>query len=425
MKILQIIHNFPRQGGAGAENYMLQICKELAKSHEVSVLTHGGDFFNGPYGKIWNRTGYPFPVYAYFRHPRDCDTPEKEYWKPDFDKEFLLLLDKLQPDIIHFQHCINLSISLVQAAVRSGYPVFFTLHDFWILCPKIVLLNHHGRACKSYSGTSRCRRCMTLSYHAPRIWMSGPDFYAIRRERMLRILNECSAILVPSRTLQKTMIEAGLDKSRIHSWLFGIDVALLGNRKNSSDPPGHPVRFGYNGMLSPQKGVDILLQSFSGLPSSLQQDAQLFVYGDCRFNPGMNRTVTRWKKQFSAPNIRFMGPYSPAELGAIHKSLDVSVCPSVWYENRPLSILESFAAGNPVIASRLGGMIELVEETGAGWVFEPADPEALSAVLRSVITRPEAILEARQSIPPVLSIAEEVRNLLRLYDSFRKTSDQA
>lgn len=58
------------------------------------------------------------------------------------------------------------------------------------------------------------------------------------------------------------------------------------------------------------------------------------------------------------------------------------VFPSVWYEGFPLSIVEAFAAGTPVIASRLGGMLEMIAEGKTGLLFHPGDADDLAHKIR-------------------------------------------
>jgi glycosyltransferase involved in cell wall biosynthesis len=70
------------------------------------------------------------------------------------------------------------------------------------------------------------------------------------------------------------------------------------------------------------------------------------------------------------------------------------VLPSEWYENAPLSVLESFAMGKPVIGARIGGIPELVEEGVTGWLFESGDAQALAEVLRQVAGAPDSAVAA-------------------------------
>jgi glycosyltransferase involved in cell wall biosynthesis len=416
MRILQIIHTFPRDSGAGAENYTRQICEALGKSHDVAVLTRGEVFFDGPYAQIQERSGYPFPVYAYFRHPKDHRNPDSEYWNPDLDSAFVDLLKSYQPQIIHFQHCIGLSITLIRKAIEFGVPVFFSLHDFWAICPNILMLNAQNSICASWKTTESCRFCMARKFRAPRILFRKNSLYQQRRNRFGEVLKNCKNVLAFSSILKKTYIESGFGHRNLIDWPFGIDQRFFTEyTKKTDEPITPPIHFGFTGTLSEQKGVEVLLNAFCALPQKLAEIARLSIYGDSDVNAETKRRVQRWKRKYSHPNIDFKGIYAKKDLGEILQNLDVVVTPSTWLENRPLCILESFVAGNPVIASDLGGMTELVGSSGGGWTFPVGDVAALSRIISNLIENPELIQICRQRIPLIKSIDDEGSDLEILY----------
>ena len=416
MKILMVVHAFPQSGGAGTEIYTKQLCIALQnKQHQVTVLTRGEPFFNGPASQILSRSTQPIPVYSYFRHPSDFDSPEKEYWNPDLDLAFVKLLDSIKPDVVHFQHCINLSISLITTAAQLGYPVFFTLHDFWTICPDIILMHSSNKPCASYHTTSACCKCISVKYKAPRIWFSGKTFYSLRRQRMKEALHSCQAVLALSNTVRQAAFEAGFDTDRIILWKSGIDTSEFAQKKSLSDSIIFPIRFGYIGTLSHQKGVDIALKAFHAIPSDT---ATLTIYGDLEADLKTKKRVKRWTSRYSHPSINFAGTFKRQDLPAILTKHDVMLAPSIWYENRPLSVLESFAAGNPVIGSHLGGIQELIEATDAGWTFPPGDYQSLAKIMASIITQPKLITDRRKNIPDVVTIEQDADNLERLYRNY-------
>ncbi len=198
-------------------------------------------------------------------------------------------------------------------------------------------------------------------------FLSGaPGAHDACAERMHRIL-------APSHTLVNRMIESGITPTRIRYWPFGLDTRSIREKKNLQKSLSYPLRFGYTGTISPQKGIETMLKSFEILPADRAEKVRLFVYGSFDRTPAIHRRVIRWMKRCAHRPVSFEGYYAQHQLPEILENLDVVICPSIWYENRPLSIIESFAAGIPVIASRLGGMRELVEDTGAGWTFPPGD----------------------------------------------------
>jgi len=199
-------------------------------------------------------------------------------------------------------------------------------------------------------------------------------------------------------------------------WPFGIDQRFfIGYAKKADEPVTHPIQFGFTGTLSQQKGVEILLKAFCSLPQKLVDVARLSIYGDSDANADTKRRVLHWKKKYSHPCVEFKGSYLSKDLGEILRNLDVVITPSTWFENRPLCILESFVAGNPVIASDLGGMTELVGTSGGGWTFPAGDDAALSRIISNLIEHPELIRICRDRIPSVKSIDDEARDIEKLY----------
>ncbi len=94
--------------------------------------------------------------------------------------------------------------------------------------------------------------------------------------------------------------------------------------------------------------------------------------------------------------------------------LDALVVPSVWYENAPLVISEAFAAGLPVVASRLGGMAEAVRDGIDGLLFAPSDPGDLARVLRALATEPGLLDRLAAGVRAPRPLATEISDLLSL-----------
>ncbi|MFT4933466.1 MAG: glycosyltransferase involved in cell wall biosynthesis [Pseudoalteromonas distincta] len=127
--------------------------------------------------------------------------------------------------------------------------------------------------------------------------------------------------------------------------------------------------FLFVGRLSPEKGVDVLLDAWRRLP-----DLHLTIVGD-----GPDAAALRER----APgNVTFTGPLSPDDVQMHMLRAVALVMPSVWYEGFPMTIVEAYASGLPVIASRLGSLAEIVRHGETGLLFEPGSAELLATALR-------------------------------------------
>jgi glycosyltransferase involved in cell wall biosynthesis len=128
------------------------------------------------------------------------------------------------------------------------------------------------------------------------------------------------------------------------------------------------------GRLSPEKGVDILLQAARALPHR-----RFTVVGD--------GDHARWRGGAPA-NVSFTGALSGAAAREAMTRAALLVVPSLWYEGFPMTLLEAFARATPVVASRIGSLAELVEDGVTGRLAAPGDPAALAAAIEAMLGDP-------------------------------------
>ena len=149
----------------------------------------------------------------------------------------------------------------------------------------------------------------------------------------------------------------------------------------------------------PAKGLHILIDSFKGL---LHDKARLVIYGkESSYKSALSGYAGRLRAQALQKNIEFMGPFGSADLKTVFGNIDVLVVPSIWQENAPLVIQEAFIAGVPVIASRIGGIPELVADSVNGRLFEPGNARELKEMIEDVIEDPDVLQVWRKGIPAV------------------------
>jgi glycosyltransferase involved in cell wall biosynthesis len=130
----------------------------------------------------------------------------------------------------------------------------------------------------------------------------------------------------------------------------------------------------YVGRLSAEKGVADLLEVASRLPYRLKV-------------AGGGPLESELRERYGAcPNIEFLGMLDADAVARLLANARLSVVPSQWYENNPLSVVESLCAGTPVAGADIGGIPELIDNE-SGIVFQPFDSEALSAALSSALSR--------------------------------------
>jgi glycosyltransferase involved in cell wall biosynthesis len=164
------------------------------------------------------------------------------------------------------------------------------------------------------------------------------------------------------------------------------------------------------GRLSPEKGLETLLQAWK----LLKRDWTLKIVGEGPLSPLVEAFCAEH------PEVEWLGSQSRAEIGRIMGGAKVLVFPSEWYETFGRVAIESFAAGTPVIASRLGAMAEVGEEMRTGMLFKPGDPEDLAEKLRWILDNPARVadmrLAARQTYETKYTMHENCRVLIQAYE---------
>lgn len=147
----------------------------------------------------------------------------------------------------------------------------------------------------------------------------------------------------------------------------------------SADESGEvPGFFLFVGRLRIRKGVEVLLEALRSL------EVRLVIAGDGEHRGALERRVTELGL---ADRVRFVGRRDAAQVRWLFRGAWALVVPSI-YEGMPLVVLEAMQAGVPVVASRVSGIPEVVEDGLTGWLVPPEDPEALAATLAEVLAKP-------------------------------------
>ncbi|MCM1356032.1 MAG: glycosyltransferase [Staphylococcus sp.] len=291
----------------------------------------------------------------------------------DVRSRFAAVLDEFRPDIVHFHNIHSyLSPILVVMAHERGLRVVWTLHDYKLICPSYSCLTPDG-VCEDCVGGSPFavvrRRCMKGSLAASVIgWLE-----ALRWNRHVLERN-VDAFICPSEFMKRMMMKAGYSDGKLLVNCNFIDPDRLGAAAAGEVPAAAEPYYCYVGRLSAEKGVDFLLEVASGLPYKIK------VAGG---GPMAEELAAKYA---TASNIEFLGPLSGEQVGSLLKGAMFSVVPSVWYENNPLSVIESLSLGTPVVGADIGGIPELIVSGRDGLIFDCGDREDLRESLLKACT---------------------------------------
>lgn len=295
----------------------------------------------------------------------------KVIYSLEAQKRFTALLDGLRPDIVH-AHCIyhHISPSVLPILKSRDIPVVMTAHDLKLACPAYKMLNRHG-ICE------RCRDGNLLHVVANRcVWGSLPVSALVAVESAIHRVtgiyrNTLDRIVAPSRFFRDKLIEWGWPAEK----LVYIPNFIRTEEHSPEFTPGDYLL--YCGRLAPEKGVATLIEA------AKIADVTLKI-------AGTGPEEARLKAVAGAcPRIEFLGYLAGEPLRQAIRQARAVVLPSEWYENAPMSVLEAYASGKPVIGARIGGIPEMVRANETGWLFESGNAEELTGLLSLVASTPD------------------------------------
>lgn len=291
-------------------------------------------------------------------------------------KKLQQLLEGFPADVAHL-HCIyhHLSPSILSTLRSAGIPTVMTAHDLKIACPAYKMLNQTGvcERCNSGSLLNVVRhRCVKDSLGASAVVMLESSLHRMLQSYQTKL----SRIVVPSRFFLEKFVEWGWSREAFTYIPNFVDADLFLPAYDTSD------YFLYFGRLAPEKGVPTLIRAAS------KAGVKLKVVG--------TGPIEAEVKQLHATlqgDVEFLGYKTGAELHGLIRNARATVLPSEWYENAPMSVLESYALGTPVIGARIGGIPEMLQEGETGWSFESGHVDELASLLSKVAATPASRLE--------------------------------
>jgi glycosyltransferase involved in cell wall biosynthesis len=415
MKILLPVHHFLPKHSAGAELYTYRMASWLrARGHDARVLCFES-IDSGPAETIDVRRDDYDGIPTWRVHNDLMRAPRRREWT--FNHEplgawFRDFLRDERPDLIHFQAGYLIGAAPIIAAGELGVPCALTLHDYWFICPRHTLLRGDGALCEQIPNDPRecvwCHEDLWSTRTQKLNRMTGGQLKTVKtalmsRERVgrmqLRRDLTAQALTVPKRVIAPSAYLA----SRYRPWVsderlrvvrYGLDLQPFEQLPpRASRAASAPLRIGYIGQIAAHKGVHVLLDAFARLRVGADRPVELHVHG------GLSETdyVDALRAQAARDTrVTLHGRFENTRVAEILAGLDALVVPSMWYENMPLSILESYAAGTPVVTTSTGGMAEPVTHNVDGLLFKLGDAASLAEQLQRLVDEPWLLEQLQQ-----------------------------
>lgn len=275
-----------------------------------------------------------------------------------------------RPDVIHVHNTFPLiSPALYWAAARAGVPVVQTLHNFRLLCLNALFLRD-GKVCEDCMGHLPWRGVARACYRESRPASTVLAGMLALHRGIGTYRHKVARYIALNEFCRRKFIEGGLPADRVVVKPNFVDFPA----------PDAAERSGllFVGRLSAEKGVATLARAMELLP-----EARLRVAGDGP-EAGSIEGIPGVTRLGNLPGSAIHGEMSRAA---------ALVLPSIWYENFPRTLVEAYACGLPVIASRIGALAEIVHDGETGLLFEPGNAEDLSAKVRWALAHPERLRE--------------------------------
>ncbi|MCM8760955.1 MAG: glycosyltransferase family 4 protein [Candidatus Omnitrophica bacterium] len=331
------------------------------------------------------------------------------FYSFEAEKKFEKLVASNRPDLIHLNNFAHqISPSILNVIKRRGIAAVMTMHDYKMVCPSYSML----------AGGKPCERCKGGRFYQCFINKCTKDSYLkslintlemYLHHNILHIYDPISVFISPSEFMKNKLEEMGF-RGKIARLPYPLMVEkfepVYGSESRSVV---------YFGRLSREKGLFTLIDAFKYV-----EEARLKIIGD---GPLKDALISKANSQ-KASNVEFLGYKKGEDLKREIKNSIFTVIASECYENFPMSVMESFAFGKPVVGSRIGGIPELVKDGQTGITFEPGNAYDLASKIRYLAKSPEKVIEmgknARKMVEDEFNGEKHYEGLMAIYEEALK-----
>lgn len=290
------------------------------------------------------------------------------------EKELERLVMSFRPDVAHLHiYYGRLSNAVVRVLSRYGIPIVQTVHEYRLLCPAYTCLDNNYQTCElcaaEYFKYSCIRKKCLKSSRLLSIVGSIECFF---RDLFFNNQRNFAAFIMVSKFIKEIHCKSFPEiSSRCFQLYNSVDLSLYSKFRVTTKES----YLLYVGRLSYEKGIFTLIEAMKDIPYDLK------IAGTGPLFEKLQRKI----KRENISNIELKGYVVGEELFHLIAHAKYVIIPSEWYENNPLSIIESFALGTPVIGSNIGGIPELVIDGRTGFISLPRNSVNLASVISSAL----------------------------------------
>ena len=334
------------------------------------------------------------------------EAARQSIWSRSSYYKMLQILSRSRPDVAHFHNTFLLiSPSAYYACRKAGVPVVQTLHNYRLLCPGATLFRD-GRVCEDCLGRGMPWPGIVHACYRESSSQTAVVTTMLTIHRLLGTWQkQVDVYIALTEFARKKFIAGGLPEDKIK-----VKPNFLLHDPGAREGTGDFAL--YVGRLSPEKGLDTLLRAWQDL-----KNIPLTIAGD---GPLM-REIQVFIEKHKLNNVRILGRCPREEVFALIKKARFLVFPSEWYEGFPMTIIEAFACGVPIIGSRLGSIEEIVQDGRTGLLFKPGNPDDLAEKASWLWAHEDKVrqfgVEARLEFKTKYTAAQNYEKLRDIYNS--------
>lgn len=337
MKILLINDNGSQTGGA--EKYIINLKTFLKNKHDVRLFS--ANSINSYSDFSFNKSTNKFRIYS------------DQIFNFDSFKEMKKTLKIFNPDVVHI-HNIDKAISASILSLFKNIPIVMTIHDYDLVYPGFEYLRAHD--CKMPSG-KYCNKCTTRKSYI---------LFKLKNRIRVPIIKKNIDLFIASSTYILKIIREGLEIKNIIHINYGIKLYKYVPLINTN-------QLLFVGRLEKTKGIYSLIYAYDKICKQYP-NIKLVIAGDGKEKYNLIALV----KKLKLKNIKFTGWLKDEEIGSFYKFSSILIIPSIWEEPFGLVGIEAMSVGRPVIASRVGGIPEWLDDGKTGYLVDPGNSEQIA-----------------------------------------------
>lgn len=373
-----IVANYRYFITGGPEKYMFKFM-EAAEKRGIEVI---------PFS-VNNPQNEKTPYSRYFAKPRSkqlmySDTKKSlgnllgmvraTVWNYDAENRLRRLIRDTKPDAVYILHEVNhLSPSIIRAAKKEGVRVIHRISDFFMFCPKYDFLceNEICEACLhgNYKKAIK-KRCVKGSKIGTLLRV-----FAMKVYKWTKVFDDVDYFVCTCEFSKGKLIDGGIPGSKITCIPTFIDATKI------IPCYEHDNYFLFLGRMAHQKGTIYAIEAMKYLKDT---DYVLKITGSITESEEDQAILKYIQDNQLEDKVVFTGFKYGKELEELISRATCIVCPAIWYENMPNTVIEAYAYGKPVIATDIGSLSEIVDDGVTGYLFPMKSAKEMSIQMRKL-----------------------------------------